>query len=170
MSLSRSRGISHVARVQLVDRQVERPGNDRRARPRSRPDLRSRNVRTTMRSTPPSIRVLRLSGVIAPGKLGRPRWWSARIVATIAPDVHRRQRGPPRSDRAAITRKGMTSETPWDGTGGRWTFNGSGRRARPHRLEAEPAIIPRALHLSIDELDARHVEIPREREIILYCT
>ena len=37
-------------------------------------------------------------------------------------------------------------------------------------FEAEPAIIPGALHLSIDELDARHLEIPREREIILYCT
>ena len=37
-------------------------------------------------------------------------------------------------------------------------------------FEAEPAIIPGALHLSIDELDARHREIPREREIILYCT
>ena len=37
-------------------------------------------------------------------------------------------------------------------------------------FDAEPAIIPGALHLSIDELDARHREIPREREIILYCT
>jgi len=37
-------------------------------------------------------------------------------------------------------------------------------------FDAEPAIIPGALHLSIDELDARHLEIPREREIILYCT
>jgi membrane protein DedA with SNARE-associated domain len=37
-------------------------------------------------------------------------------------------------------------------------------------FEAEPSIIPGALHLSIDELDARHLEIPREREIILYCT
>jgi rhodanese-related sulfurtransferase len=37
-------------------------------------------------------------------------------------------------------------------------------------FEAEPAIIPGALHLSIDEPDARHREIPREREIILYCT
>jgi membrane protein DedA with SNARE-associated domain len=37
-------------------------------------------------------------------------------------------------------------------------------------FDADPAIIPGALHLSIDELDARHLEIPRERDIILYCT
>jgi membrane protein DedA with SNARE-associated domain/rhodanese-related sulfurtransferase len=37
-------------------------------------------------------------------------------------------------------------------------------------FEAEPAIIPGALHLTVDELDARHREIPREREIVLYCT
>lgn len=37
-------------------------------------------------------------------------------------------------------------------------------------FETEPTIIPGALHLSIDELDARHREIPRAREIVLYCT
>ena len=37
-------------------------------------------------------------------------------------------------------------------------------------FEAEPTIIPGALHLTIEELDARHLEIPREREIVLYCT
>jgi membrane protein DedA with SNARE-associated domain len=37
-------------------------------------------------------------------------------------------------------------------------------------FEAEPTIIPGALHLTIEELDARHQEIPREREIVLYCT
>jgi membrane protein DedA with SNARE-associated domain len=37
-------------------------------------------------------------------------------------------------------------------------------------FETEPAIIPGALHLSIDELETRHSEIPREREIVLYCT
>jgi membrane protein DedA with SNARE-associated domain len=37
-------------------------------------------------------------------------------------------------------------------------------------FEAEPAIIPGALHMTIDELDERHNEIPREREIVLYCT
>ncbi len=37
-------------------------------------------------------------------------------------------------------------------------------------FEAEPSIIPGALHLTVEELDARHHEIPREREIVLYCT
>ena len=37
-------------------------------------------------------------------------------------------------------------------------------------FEAEPAIIPGALHLTIEDLDQRHQEIPREREIVLYCT
>ena len=37
-------------------------------------------------------------------------------------------------------------------------------------FDAEPAIIPGALHLTTEELEARHNEIPREREIVLYCT
>jgi len=37
-------------------------------------------------------------------------------------------------------------------------------------FEAEPTIIPGALHLTIEELEERHQEIPREREIVLYCT
>jgi membrane protein DedA with SNARE-associated domain len=37
-------------------------------------------------------------------------------------------------------------------------------------FEAEPAIIPGALHLTVEELEARHREIPRERDIVLYCT
>ncbi len=37
-------------------------------------------------------------------------------------------------------------------------------------FDAEPAIIPGALHLTTEELEARHTEIPREREIVLYCT
>src|SRR5437899_1383861 len=37
-------------------------------------------------------------------------------------------------------------------------------------FDAEPAIIPGALHLTTEELEARHQEIPREREIVLYCT
>lgn len=37
-------------------------------------------------------------------------------------------------------------------------------------FEAEPSIIPGALHVTTEELDARHLEIPRERDIILYCT
>jgi membrane protein DedA with SNARE-associated domain len=41
-----------------------------------------------------------------------------------------------------------------------------------HRVEfeAEPSIIPGALHLTTEELEARHHEIPRGREIVLYCT
>jgi membrane protein DedA with SNARE-associated domain len=41
-----------------------------------------------------------------------------------------------------------------------------------HRIDfdAEPSIIPGALHLTTEELEARHLEIPREREIVLYCT
>src|SRR5262245_46799890 len=37
-------------------------------------------------------------------------------------------------------------------------------------FEAEPSIIPGALHLTIEDLEARHSEIPRDREIVLYCT
>jgi membrane protein DedA with SNARE-associated domain len=41
-----------------------------------------------------------------------------------------------------------------------------------HRVdfESEPCIIPGALHLMTEELDARHGEIPRGRDIVLYCT
>jgi rhodanese-related sulfurtransferase len=41
-----------------------------------------------------------------------------------------------------------------------------------HRVdfETEPSIIPGALHLTTEELEARHREIPRDREIVLYCT
>jgi len=37
-------------------------------------------------------------------------------------------------------------------------------------VERDPAIIPGALRLGGEELEARHHEIPRGREIILYCT
>jgi membrane protein DedA with SNARE-associated domain len=37
-------------------------------------------------------------------------------------------------------------------------------------FEAEPSIIPGALHLMVEELETRHGEIPRNREIVLYCT
>ena len=37
-------------------------------------------------------------------------------------------------------------------------------------FDAEPSIIPGALHVTTEELEARHREIPRERDIILYCT
>jgi membrane protein DedA with SNARE-associated domain len=37
-------------------------------------------------------------------------------------------------------------------------------------FELEPFVIPGALHLTTNELDARSAEIPRGREIVLYCT
>ena len=37
-------------------------------------------------------------------------------------------------------------------------------------FDADPSIIPGALHLMIEELEARHREIPRDRDIVLYCT
>jgi membrane protein DedA with SNARE-associated domain len=41
-----------------------------------------------------------------------------------------------------------------------------------HRVdfETEPSIIPGALHLTTEELATRHLEIPRDREIVLYCS
>jgi membrane protein DedA with SNARE-associated domain len=40
----------------------------------------------------------------------------------------------------------------------------------PLDFEAEPSIIPGALHMTTEELEERHHEISREREIVLYCT
>lgn len=37
-------------------------------------------------------------------------------------------------------------------------------------FEAEPAVIPGAVHLDMEDLDAAHDAIPRDRDIILYCT
>ena len=37
-------------------------------------------------------------------------------------------------------------------------------------FEADPATVPGAIHVLPDDLDARHGEIPRDREVILYCT
>ena len=37
-------------------------------------------------------------------------------------------------------------------------------------FEADPAMIPGALRLTPDELERRATEIPRDREIVLYCT
>lgn len=37
-------------------------------------------------------------------------------------------------------------------------------------LDAEPHHIPGALHLTPDEIDLRHAEIPRDRDVVLYCT
>jgi rhodanese-related sulfurtransferase len=37
-------------------------------------------------------------------------------------------------------------------------------------LEQNPAVIRGALHLSMDELQVRQHEIPRDRDIVLYCS
>ena len=37
-------------------------------------------------------------------------------------------------------------------------------------FEAEGDKLPGALKMSPDEIEKRHQEIPRERDIILYCT
>jgi membrane protein DedA with SNARE-associated domain len=37
-------------------------------------------------------------------------------------------------------------------------------------LDAEPHHIPGALHLTPDEIELRHAEIPRDRDVVLYCT
>ena len=40
----------------------------------------------------------------------------------------------------------------------------------PLELLAEPFTLPRALHFSPDALAARHIEIPRDRDVVLFCT
>lgn len=42
-------------------------------------------------------------------------------------------------------------------------------RHRSH-VETDPLVIPGAMHLTTEELEARHGEIPRDRDIVLYCT
>jgi membrane protein DedA with SNARE-associated domain len=42
-------------------------------------------------------------------------------------------------------------------------------RTRSHRL-ADPRRIPGALHMTLDEIDQRVEGLPRDRDIILYCT
>ena len=37
-------------------------------------------------------------------------------------------------------------------------------------FEADDARVPGALHMLPEELEARHGEIPRDREVVLYCT
>ncbi len=37
-------------------------------------------------------------------------------------------------------------------------------------FEAQPETIPGAIHIPVEDLDARHDEIPRDCEIVLYCT
>jgi membrane protein DedA with SNARE-associated domain len=40
----------------------------------------------------------------------------------------------------------------------------------PLDFEAEPHLIPGALRLSPEEIETRHAEIPRDRDVVLYCT
>lgn len=40
----------------------------------------------------------------------------------------------------------------------------------PLELLAEPYTLPSALHFSPDALAARHIEIPRDRDVVLFCT
>jgi len=37
-------------------------------------------------------------------------------------------------------------------------------------LEQEPLLIRGALHITLDQLDLRHEEIPRDRDVVLYCS
>jgi membrane protein DedA with SNARE-associated domain/rhodanese-related sulfurtransferase len=37
-------------------------------------------------------------------------------------------------------------------------------------LTLDPLLIPGAVHLRVDEVEARHLEIPRDREVIVYCS
>jgi rhodanese-related sulfurtransferase len=42
---------------------------------------------------------------------------------------------------------------------------------RPNsELEQEPLLIRGALHITLDELQLRHGEIPRDRDVVLYCS
>jgi len=40
----------------------------------------------------------------------------------------------------------------------------------PKDIEAIPYQLPNAIHFTLDELEERHQEIPRDREIVLYCS
>jgi membrane protein DedA with SNARE-associated domain len=40
----------------------------------------------------------------------------------------------------------------------------------PLDYESAPAVIAGAIHLTTNELEARHGEIPRDRDVVLYCT
>jgi membrane protein DedA with SNARE-associated domain len=37
-------------------------------------------------------------------------------------------------------------------------------------FEADPRTLPRSLRFTADELESRHQEIPRDRDVVLYCT
>ena len=37
-------------------------------------------------------------------------------------------------------------------------------------LDLDPSLIPGAVHLGMEEIEHRHHEIPRDREVIVYCS
>jgi rhodanese-related sulfurtransferase len=41
---------------------------------------------------------------------------------------------------------------------------------QPFDVEALPYRIPGAVRIAMEELEKRHQEIPRDREIVLYCS
>ena len=41
---------------------------------------------------------------------------------------------------------------------------------QPIDIEIVPCVIPGALRMAMEELEERHSEIPRDREIVLYCS
>jgi rhodanese-related sulfurtransferase len=40
----------------------------------------------------------------------------------------------------------------------------------PLDFDADPRTLPGAVRLDTNELERRHAEIPRDREVVLYCT
>lgn len=40
----------------------------------------------------------------------------------------------------------------------------------PVDFETEPRMLPRAIQLTLEEMEHRHHEIPRDRDVVLYCT
>lgn len=40
----------------------------------------------------------------------------------------------------------------------------------PLTLNLDPEVIPGALHFTLEEIEHRHHEIPRDRDVVLYCT
>ena len=41
---------------------------------------------------------------------------------------------------------------------------------QPFDIEIQPYMIPGALRMAVEELENRHQEIPRDRDIVLYCS
>ena len=41
---------------------------------------------------------------------------------------------------------------------------------QPIDIEAFPQMIPGALRIAMEEIEERHGEIPRDRDVVLYCS